>query len=260
MDHVTAIRTAADRFSEVLATADPGAQVPTCPDWTVADLAWHLTEVHLFWAAILGTDARSVEQVRAIENSKPEQPGTVAATLELRARATAELAAQLTALADDEPRWTWWDADQTVGFTRRMQVCEATMHRVDAELAAGVALSPIAADVASLCVEHCRDVMWGWIPQGTTAERLAVVRFAATDTGQDWLVEVGHATGPGSESDGPIDWPYARPASGGEVTATVQGALTDLALWSWTRGGEVEVTGEPTAVAAVTRLHDNGIM
>lgn len=261
MDHVTAIRTAADRFAAVLSTTAPDAAVPTCPDWTAADLAWHLTDVHLFWAGILGDNARTPDDVEAVDNAKPARPDTLAGILDLRADATDALTTQLAALDDAEPRWTWWDADQTVGFTRRMQVCEATMHRVDAELTSGGQAGPIDADVATLCVEHCLDVMWGWIPAWGTSEPLAVAAFEATDTGQGWLVEIGHWTGTGPESGDAFDWPYARRAGdvAGDPTATVRGSLTDLALWSWVRGGDVEVSGSADAVAAIEKLHAHGI-
>jgi hypothetical protein len=52
----------------------------------------------------------------------------------LREQATTALLEQLDRLDDAEPRWSWWPPEQTVGFTRRMQIHEATMHRVDAEL------------------------------------------------------------------------------------------------------------------------------
>ena len=29
------------------------ARLPSCPDWTVADLLWHLTEVHDFWRTVV---------------------------------------------------------------------------------------------------------------------------------------------------------------------------------------------------------------
>ena len=43
------VRAESDRFAEVLADADPDTRVPSCPDWTVADLLWHLGEVQMFW-------------------------------------------------------------------------------------------------------------------------------------------------------------------------------------------------------------------
>jgi len=260
MDHVNAIRTAADRFSAVLAGADPTATVPTCPDWDAAELAWHLTEVHLFWAGILADNARTPDDVEAVDNAKPPRPDTVAGILELRAAATEALTAQLDALDDAEVRWTWWNADQSVGFTRRMQVCEATMHRIDAELTAGLQPSPIPADVATLCIDHCLDVMWAWIPDWATVEPLAVVRLEAADTGQHWWAEFGHWTGTGPESSQTVDFAYARrTAPGPESVATVRAPLADLAQWAWVRGGTVEVTGTAAGKAAVERLHAQGI-
>lgn len=83
----------------------------------------------------------------------------------LRRQATADLISVLAELDDAQPRWSWWEPEQTVGFTRRMQTYEATMHRVDAERAAGLEPGPIAGDVAAGAVDHCVDVMWGWLPE-----------------------------------------------------------------------------------------------
>ena len=40
-------------FVDACAVAGLGVPVPSCPDWTVADLLWHLTEVHDFWRTIV---------------------------------------------------------------------------------------------------------------------------------------------------------------------------------------------------------------
>ncbi|MFW6600164.1 maleylpyruvate isomerase N-terminal domain-containing protein [Propionibacteriaceae bacterium Y2011] len=259
MDAVTVIDTEARRFAAVLADTPPAARCPTCPEWNADDLLWHLTEVHLFWGAILATGATTDAAVEQIEAAKPARPADTAGLLELRASATAALLAQLSALPDDEPRWTWWDADQTVGFTRRMQTHEATMHRVDAELTAGLPISPIATNVATAGVSHCIDVMWGWLPDWATHTQAAVVALEATDT--DWrrLLEVGRWTGTGPESGNSFDEPIGRPAaSDAEPTATVRGTAQDLDLWAWTRGGEVELTGDDTALAAMNALVANG--
>src|SRR5699024_686312 len=85
--------------------------------------------------------------------------------LEVRERATAGLIDTLGHVDDAEPRWSWWPPDQTVGFTRRMQTYEATMHRVDAELAAELAPSDFLDGVAAGAVDQCADVMWAWMPE-----------------------------------------------------------------------------------------------
>ena len=50
LDH---IRTESARFREVLAGCDPAARVPSCPDWSAADLLWHLATVQRWWAEVV---------------------------------------------------------------------------------------------------------------------------------------------------------------------------------------------------------------
>ena len=262
MDRLEIIRRESERFAQVLREADPEARVPTCPDWNAADLLWHLTEVHLTWGGILRGNALTDEDMEAVEKANPERPADLAGLLGLREYATLQLLSQLTALADDEPRWTWWPAEQTVGFTRRMQTYEATMHRVDAELAAGIPVSPIATDVATGAVEHCVDVMWGWIPDWSEQESKAVVELVASDTGDRWLIDIGHWWGTGPESGNEFDVPCAvRAPDDAEPTGTVTGPVEQLALWAWSRApfDTVSVEGSEEALAALRALIDEGI-
>src|SRR3954471_8842596 len=186
MDAIAIIRTEAQRLADVLAATPTDARCPTCPDWSASDLLWHLTEVHFFWAGVLGREARTEADIAAVEQSKPERPAAVSDLLGLREQATIPLLDQLGSVDDAEPRWTWWLADQSVGFTRRMQIHEATFHRVDAEMAAGVSVSPISPGVAADAVDHAVDVMWGWLPDGASYEARAIVEFVATDVDRRW--------------------------------------------------------------------------
>ena len=255
MDHIAIIRSEAQRFADTLAHTAPDARCPTCPDWNAADLLWHLTEVHAFWAGVLASDARSDADIEAVERSKPARPSAPAELLALREEATTALLQQLDRLDDAEPRWSWWPPEQTVGFTRRMQTYEATMHRVDAELTAGVPVGEIDPEVAAGAVDHAVDVMWGWMPGAAVYTPRAVVELVATDAEGRWPVEVGQWTGGGFESA----MPRGVRAADGEATATVSAPVVDLALWAWTRGGSVQTTGEPEALAAMGALVANGI-
>ena len=227
MDRAAIIRAESDRFAQVLAAAAPEAPCPTCPDWNALDLLWHLTEVHWFWSQVLARDARTDSDIGAIEEAKPPRPASIAELLALRSRSTGQLLDQLEVLADDAPRWSWWESDQTTGFTRRMQTYEATMHRVDAELTAGLTVGPIAPEVAAGALDHAVDVMWGWLPDGAHYEALATAELVASDLDQRWLVEVGRWTaGPGRSA------PRARRAIRGPAAVTVTAAVEDLALWA----------------------------
>ena len=254
MDRAAIIRAESDRFAQTLSAAAPEAPCPTCPDWNAVDLLWHLTEVHWFWSQVLARDARTDADIGAIEEAKPPRPASVAELLGLRERSTAELLAQLDVLADGDPRWSWWESDQTVGFTRRMQTYEATMHRVDAELTAGVAVGPIAPEVAAGALEHAVDVMWGWLPDGARYEALATAELVASDLDRHWLVEIGRWTAASG-----VNAPSARRARGGPADVRVTAAAEDLALWAWTRGGSVSVAGEPSAEAALREVVGNGM-
>src|SRR5690625_295700 len=253
MDATSFITRESDRLASVLASLDPTTPCPSCPDWTARDLIAHLTHVHHFWATLLTEDIRSQWVASRVEDRATELPESIDESLPVPAAPARALAAALDKLDDAEPRWSWWPADQTVGFTRRMQVCEAVMHRVDAELAAGLDPSPIDRDVAAHCLSHCVDVMWGWLPDGASHTSRGIARIESD--GQEWFIDVGDY--PGS-SGAPV--PRAeRAAEGAEPTVEIAGDLDELARWAWGRGGQVMITGGHTGITAMERLIAAGI-
>ncbi|QNP56765.1 maleylpyruvate isomerase N-terminal domain-containing protein [Tessaracoccus defluvii] len=70
---VDVIRREAARFAHVLRDVPDAAVVPSCPGWTAADLLWHLTEVHLFWGAVVGSGPRPTSRWRP--SSTPSRCG-----------------------------------------------------------------------------------------------------------------------------------------------------------------------------------------
>ena len=52
-DYLAHLRADSARFAAVLAGTDPAASVPSCPDWSAADLVAHLTEVQTFWGTVV---------------------------------------------------------------------------------------------------------------------------------------------------------------------------------------------------------------
>lgn len=258
IDRLAVIRAEADRFADVLSSADPAARVPTCPDWSALDLLKHLTQVHQFWAAVVG-DRLFGPAVGEFEESAPELPDDVPTLLELRAKATGDLLSALSDRADDEEAWSWFPPDQTVGFTKRMQLHEATMHRVDAELAASVPIGPIAAGVAAQGIDHMIDVMWNWVPPEAERTVTGTVELVATDTGQRWSVRTlrwsGQAWGQTF-----TDHPGCVRADGGAPEATVSGTAQDLDLLVWTRADRNIVrSGDEAVLAQFQAVLDAGV-
>jgi uncharacterized protein (TIGR03083 family) len=273
-----------EAFAGALCGPDPAAPVPTCPEWTAIDLLWHLTEVQEFWAHVLSSGARTDEDVEKIEAAtapRPEGPGARNQLFERREAATAALLAQLSERGDAEPAWSWFGPDQSVGFTRRMQTHEATLHRVDAQMTANEPVAPIANGVARDGLDHAVSVMWAgsweWIPEWARTESLAVLSLEP-EGAAPLEVEIARWSGTRPRDGQELSQLLARPlpegappvqaggdggaAGGGPLPrAVARGSAAALHLWVWGRaaaleqfeGGpqRVELTGDDEAVRRV---------
>ena len=154
--YLTHLREESARFREVLTGCDPAARVPTCPDWSAADLLWHLATVQRWWAEVLAARPARPEEV---EPPRPEAYDDLLAAYD---EWSARLVEVLDGADPGEEAWCWSD-DHTVGFILRRQAHEALIHRVDAELTAGTA-SGVDAVLAADGVHEVLDVMYGGCP------------------------------------------------------------------------------------------------
>lgn len=254
------IRRESDRFAQVISEAPSGARVPTCPDWDADDLLWHLTEVHSFWARILRTGAQSDEDAEAVEADKPERPADRASTLKLFAAETDALLEEMDGRDDDEPAYFWLETARTVGSTRRMQAHEATMHRIDAETAAGLESAPIDPSFALDGVRHGVGVMWAWwgTLDGFRFEPAGVVELRAPEADVGIFVEVGRWQGVG-QSGKSYDVPSARLIEPASAAASLTGSAEELYRWLWGRGQEPTASGDATVLNALREARDQGM-
>lgn len=258
IDRERCIRTESDRFGAVVSATDPGARVPTCPDWTVRDLLQHLTEVHGFWAAVIG-DRLTGAAISEFEQKRPALPDDPVQLQELRGEATSELLKALNGREPSEPAWSWFAPDQTVDFTWRMQTHETIMHRVDAELAAGLPNSPIDPEIAADGIGHVVDVMWAWAPADIVRTVTGIVEIRASDTGRSWLVNTIRWSGTawGQTFTGQ---PGCERVDVGEPDATISGTAEDLDLLVWTRADRnIARSGDPIVLSEFQAVLDAGI-
>jgi uncharacterized protein (TIGR03083 family) len=252
LDYLAFLRDESARFAAVLADADPAAPVPSCPDWTAADLLWHLAEVQLFWGAIVRDRLPDPD---AAEAGRPERPGDYAALRALFDDASARLIQTLEQTPSDTPIWTWADGEDTVAFVHRRQAHEALIHRLDAELAAGIAPGDVDARLATDGVQEVFDWMYSGSP--AWADRRVdgpVGRVTTTDTGAQWLVRIGHWSGhsPNSGKDY-TDEKLLVIVEDGDPVFTLTGSARDLDAWLWNRPavGSVELSGDAAEFQAV---------
>lgn len=248
LDLLEHLRSESARFREVLADCDPAAPVPSCPAWTAADLLWHLVTVQWSWTTAVVDRPAEVDESR-----EPARPATHEEALRLFDRWSRALGDALEGVDPADAAWTWSD-DHTVGFILRRQAHEALIHRLDAELAAGVAHAEVDARLAADGVLEVLDVMYGGCPPwGAWEPGDTWGRVDCTDTGDEVWVRFGRFTGTDPDS-GEVhdeeDIHVEDPPRDVEPAFVVDGEAVALDAWLWHRadGAGLSTAGDPAAL------------
>ncbi|GAA2592342.1 maleylpyruvate isomerase family mycothiol-dependent enzyme [Dactylosporangium fulvum] len=238
------------RLRSVAAT-DLTAQVPSCPDWTAADLVRHVGAVYLHKAtAIRQGDLPDPWPPAGLESEEP---------IALLDRAYGELTDQIARHGDNEPVWTWHEPDQTVRFWIRRMAQETVIHRIDAELALGAPVAPIPDDLAADGIDEVLKLFVGygshaWREKFEADLTSAKGRTVAVelDGGPAWLVR--------TDPDGvTVTGPSSTTSS---ADATASGYPATVLRWLWARESAptadaqspVRVDGDEEALAELRRL------
>jgi uncharacterized protein (TIGR03083 family) len=247
------IKQNADRILELLAEAaatghpaDERARIPSCPDWTLLDLANHLGRVYAMVATALesGPDA-AFERARI-----PRRAEAQSAEDWLRERL--EIVLGLLGSVEEEGRaWNFVDGPGgPVSFWWRRQAHETLIHRVDAEMAAGLPITDADPSFAAdgigdfLAISGHKQVPWEDIQLGDGMS----VHLHATDA-----ADATDATDNGNAT--PTEWTIdttSRTYTERHLKADValRGSAWALDLWIWRRGS-VNTSGADGTVPAV---------
>ncbi|RZD83568.1 maleylpyruvate isomerase family mycothiol-dependent enzyme [Streptomyces albidoflavus] len=230
---------------QALAGADLQARVPTCPEWTLRDLAVHVGGATRWMNEIVRTRASAEVPDEAVpEFAGPpveDGPGALDAWLAEGAEAAAEA---LRVAGPGRKMWTWsWE--QSSSFWARRLTQELLVHRADACIAAGV---PFAADA-----ELAADAVDEWLeivayvqrvqpadPAGELRGGGRTLHLHATDAAPgvhgEWLIELTD------------DGFAVRPEHTDGATVELRGPMTELMLAFYRRlpltSDEVEVRGD----------------
>ena len=228
---------------DAASAAELTANVPSCPGWTVADLVRHVAEVYL----------HKVTLMRTGEEPREWPPPSLAAEAPLAAlgRAYGALRAEFRTRGPGQPAPTWYDPDQTVAFWIRRMALETVIHRIDAELAAGLPVTPVPDDLA---VDGVDEVLKRFL--GYDAEALGHLPggHLASNGGQDTITVLA----------GQIAW-TVRPSPHEVVVddgasenprVVIQAAPDPMLRWLWGRGGNdaVQLTGEKAWAGYLRRM------
>ena len=232
-EHIEAISSAGQRLAEAAAAAGPDATVPSCPDWVVRDLVRHQGGVHR-WATGIVAGPRT----QPWDADLDEVVGTWPADADLIrwfCDGVGGLVATLSQAEPDLTCWTFLDAPSPLAMWARRQAHETSVHRVDAELAAGLPVTPFPAPFAA---DGIAELLTCFItrPGGQLrSDPARLLRVRCTDTPGDWLVRIEPGrvrTSPGSDQAG-SDCVVAGPA--GDLY---------LALWNRRPAFDLAVDGD----------------
>lgn len=216
--YVTALADNSQRLADAAAAAGEDAPVPTCPGWTVVDLLEHVVGGDGWARTIVAQAGAGV--VESVPRMSPTGLAGDALLAAFRSGAD-ELVDVLRAVDPSTPAWTFSPSDRTARFWRRRRAHETTVHRFDAEAAAG---TPTGIDTA-MAVDGTDEFLTVFLPRladnfGPVGD--ATVHLHCTDADGEWLV---------ARRDG--DLTVTREHAKGDVA--VRGAAADLYLFVWGR-------------------------
>jgi uncharacterized protein (TIGR03083 family) len=239
--HVEVVERAAEDLATWAGKAGPGASVPTCPRWTVADLVAHQGIVHR-WAAsnVRGEGPLSQPKEKVLREVPPKR------LLDWFADGAAALVGDLRAAPDDLRAMVFLkDAPPPKRFWARRQAHETTIHSVDA-LAASLGRFPLAEETGiptDLALDGIDELLCGFVPRGRSKlsrQDGATLLVAPTDAGRAWVLHLGERI-----------TTEEVPGGGGEGHAAdvrFTGTAAQVYLGLWNRGEEI-VSSDPDLVA-----------
>lgn len=173
-------------------------QVPTCPEWTLRQLAGHLGGVQRWATAVVAGRLSGPPERVAVE--PPDDAAALAGWLGQGADAFAEAVDEA---GPETPVWSW-SGDDRVAFWARRMANETAVHAVDAQLVNG-STAPLDPARAADGIEE-----WFWmmtLPRGARES----ARYPVRPGGESFHV---HATDPELGDAAQGEWTIRRTAEG----------------------------------------------
>lgn len=225
-----------ESFVSVLKASSPDTSVPSCPEWSLADLASHAGDFAAFYSHAICDSTGA---------SRPPWPNTWrhAAASPLHGEAPAGYLSDraeflLSLLRATEPGAavrTWATDDQTAHFIARRSAHELSVHRFDAQLAGGRP-RPIEAELAADAIEEM-FVMLNYLRLGDGAPTRQTLQIRTTEQDKTWLIVLGAGLVQVRRKPGPA-----------ELTVTGSASDLELLLYGRPTATEPELTGDPAVL------------
>ena len=195
----------------------------------MADLVFHVGQVHGFWGQIVAGRLTDVRDAVPVE--RPPDEGLLAWFGE-----TCGSVADLLDHADPRDEVWSWSAQKDVAFVQRRMAHEAAVHTWDAVGALG-APEPIDPDLAVDGIDEYIDLFMPAFVRQPVDPGPYSVSLRASDRPARWWLDVRHGE-------------LSTSRSGLVADVIVDGTASDLLLLLWGRAdaGLLDLDGEPTAL------------
>jgi uncharacterized protein (TIGR03083 family) len=239
---LAALRADGPALQDAVTETGPDVAVPSCPGWTVADLVEHLTSLLRWVRESVARGVTTKPDHRVTPVPRPDWPDALNG-LRRELIGTIET---LDALDPEFPAWTWPAQAKKAGFWQRRMAHEVSVHRWDAELAAGRP-TPIETKLAA---DGVNEVLDTWLPAGRrkgSTEMHGVVHLVATDASYEWYVRLRGAGVALLDTGTILDTDDHHPRA--EATGTASELL--LTLMGRRQLDVLLVTGDPRLIMAL---------
>lgn len=157
--YIELLRTEGDLLAST-AMRDVTAPVPACPGWDVREAVRHTGSVYRHKVACITLGREPKE--REWSTGPPRERDAVRWFRE----SLGMLLMALSSRHPQDPAYTWWPAEQTVGFWARRMALETVVHRADVETAFG----PISVIAPDLAVDGIDEVLQIFLTRAVTPE------------------------------------------------------------------------------------------
>jgi uncharacterized protein (TIGR03083 family) len=239
---------------EVLVSS-PAAEVPSCPGWNVPRLAGHVSRVHRMATLIIEKQLMQAPSPKDLE-APPIDPISLREYFD---RGLAGLIDVLSTVDPSSPAWNVADTEQVSSFWARRMAHETSVHRADAELAAGKLVTSLFPDMAIDGVDEFFMLFAAQVlAQKPELALPGTVHLHATDGHGEWMISLASAAD--AEVAGTDRLIVTHGHAKGD--AAIRGTASDLFLGLWGRldlradsqESQFEHFGNPVVATAFAHL------
>jgi uncharacterized protein (TIGR03083 family) len=225
-EHIDALQREGRLLAAAAMRTELDAPIPTCPDWRMRDLIRHVGGVHR-WATGYVRDRHTEWEDGDLDDIVATWPADLD-LIDWFREGHIRLVHTLASAPPDLDCFTFLAAPSPLAMWARRQAHETAMHRVDAESPG----STITEFHPAFAADGVDELLSCFITRPRRAPKVSSprsIQVHATDTGDDWHLQISSEAVVTSRSSSPAD-------------CTITAAAGDLYLLLWNRRSDADIS------------------